>query len=307
MVIIKNFKIALVVGSIMTMAFVVSSCAKPIDELVQIDETKKIVKKTTNINRDEDGNIVGSKVKTSDSQGEEGENSSDRQGLNSTNPIEESLNESFSKKFSEWEETYEKGEIEDEGLKASPNDSVEEGVSDGSTLNSHENAEKSETKAFGKGAVSLRVNKPKIDKSFGTTTAPGGWKYGITPIIWKYVAPNTKLISNTKPGSSETFGNKVCATSGESGCFIPCFSKNVPEGTNWTGALCCFEELKEDPYNYTYEKGLMEVTYKDIPIAELLSKNADVTEVTIGLYTLNGEYINIIYCDELDEIINNYY
>ena len=57
MVIIKNFKIALVVGSIMTMAFVVSSCAKPIDELVQIDETKKIVKKTTNINRDEDGNI----------------------------------------------------------------------------------------------------------------------------------------------------------------------------------------------------------------------------------------------------------
>ena len=81
----------------------------------------------------------------------------------------------------------------------------------------------------------------------------------------------------------------------------------MPEGTNWTGALCCFEELKEDPYSYTYETGLRDVTYKDIPIAELLEKNVDVTEVTIGLWTLNGEYINIIYCDELDEIINIYY
>ena len=71
--------------------------------------------------------------------------------------------------------------------------------------------------------------------------------------------------------------------------------------------MCCFDELKEDPYNYTFELGLRELRYKDIPIAELLEKNSDVTEVTIGLWTLNGEYINIIYCDELDEIINKYY
>ena len=274
------------------------SCAKPLDESALADETKKIVKKTTNINRGENAST-------------DVENDSSNQSVanNIYNPIEESLNESFSRKFSEWEETYEAGaklveEYEEESGSEADN-------YDNSDSKSRDNLPKdtgAQSKVNdAKGAVSLRVNKPKTDKSFGVTQAPGGWKYGITPIIWKYVAPNTKLISNTKPNSSETFGNKVCATSGEYGCFIPCFAKNVPEGANWTGALCCFEELKEDPYNYTYETGLSDITYKDIKVSDLILKNVDATEVTIGLWTLNGEYINIIYCDELDEIINNYY
>ena len=299
----KILKSAFLASGVFAVAFLVFGCARPLDESAMAEETKKIVKKTTNINRET----------TINGGGDNSENTSLESSVFSANPvnppinqIEESLNESFSRKFSEWEETYEAGaKIVEEyevasGSQAHP---YESGGSQSSTSQGGSNAERSSAK----GAVSLRVNKPKTDKSFGVTQAAGGWKYGITPIIWKYVAPNTKLISNTKPNSSETFGNRVGATSGEYGCFIPCFSKNVPEGENWTGALCCFEELKEDPYNYTYETGLSDLTYKDIPISELLLKNADATEVTIGLWTLNGEYINIIYLDELDEIIKNYY
>ena len=309
----KYLKSALLAFGIFAAASGLAGCAKPLDESALAEETKKIVKKTTNLNRSDN---AGTNVENNSSNQSVTNNNSinggdigkdlTNTGVNHINSIEESLNESFSRKFSEWEETYEAGErlVEEyeaeSGSEAHPNGSAS---SENSAIRG--GFETQQTSA--KGAVSLRVNKPKTDKSFGVTQAPGGWKYGITPIIWKYVAPNTKLISNTKPNSSETFGNKVCATSGEYGCFIPCFAKNVPEGANWTGALCCFEELKEDPYNYTYETGLSDITYKDIKLSDLILKNADATELTIGLWTLNGEYINIIYCDELDEIINNYY
>jgi len=298
----KCLKSLIFTFGVFLIVFGLVSCAKPLDESALAEETKKIVKKTTNLNRGEDAVLDGdNNVNSNDNaigSNLRGVGSLDVSPKNA-NPIEESLNESFSRKFSEWEETYEAGMSVVEEYEYATDSQVKENTENDNVALSGANV--------AKGAVALRVNKPKIDKSFGVTTAAGGWKYGITPIIWKYVAPNTKLISNTKPNSSETFGNRVCATSGENGCFIPCFSKNVPEGENWTGAMCCFEELKEDPYNYTFELGLRELRYKDIPIAELLEKNSDVTEVTIGLWTLNGEYINIIYCDELDEIINKYY
>ena len=302
----KCLKSLIFTFGVFLIVFGLVSCAKPLDESALAEETKKIVKKTTNLNRD---GVLGSNGENSPSNQSGDDNSIINDGdigneqtntsVNHINSIEESLNESFSRKFSEWEETYEAGMSVVEEYEYATDSQVQENTENDNGALSGANV--------AKGVVTLRVNNPKIDKSFGVTTAAGGWKYGITPIIWKYVAPNTKLISNTKPNSSETFGNRVCATSGEYGCFIPCFSKNVPEGENWTGAMCCFEELKEDPYNYTFETGLRELRYKDIPIAELLEKNSDVTEVTIGLWTLNGEYINIIYCDELDEIINKYY
>ena len=298
----KCLKSLIFTFGVFLIVFGLVSCAKPLDESALAEETKKIVKKTTNINRGEDAVLDGNNNANSN----DNAIGSNLRGVGSldvspknANPIEESLNESFSRKFSEWEETYEAGMSVVEEYEYATDSQVKENTENDNGALSGANV--------AKGAVALRVNKPKIDKSFGVTTAAGGWKYGITPIIWKYMAPNTKLISNTKPNSSETFGNRICATSGENGCFIPCFSKNVPEGENWTGAMCCFDELKEDPYNYTFELGLRELRYKDIPIAELLEKNSDVTEVTIGLWTLNGEYINIIYCDELDEIINKYY
>ena len=309
----KYLKSAVLAFSIFATVYSLAGCAKPLDESALADETKKIVKKTTNLNRGESSGIEVANNIVNDSNAL---SNVDESGANLINPIEESLNESFSRKFSEWEETYEAGaklveEYEEAtGSQAHPYGSTGSEASPYGSASSENSAIRggSETQQnSAKGAVSLRVNKPKIDKNFGVTEATGGWKYGITPIIWKYVAPNTKLISNTKPNSSETFGNRVCATSGEYGCFIPCFAKNVPEGANWTGALCCFEELKDDPYNYTYETGLSDITYKDIKVSELLLKNADATEVTIGLWTLNGEYINIIYVDELDEIINTYY
>ena len=302
----KYLKSAVLAFSIFAAVCGFAGCAKPLDESALADETKKIVKKTTNLNRGESSGIDGTNNIVNDSNAL---SNVDESGANLINPIEESLNESFSRKFSEWEETYEAGErlVKEYEAESGSGSQAHPYGSTGSEAYPYDSIGSNTQASSAKGVVSLRVNKPKTDKSFGVTQAPGGWKYGITPIIWKYVAPNTKLISNTKPNSSETFGNRVCATSGEYGCFIPCFAKNVPEGANWTGALCCFEELKDDPYNYTYETGLSDITYKDIKVSELLLKNADATEVTIGLWTLNGEYINIIYCDELDEIINNYF
>ena len=231
---------------------------------------QRIVKKTTNINRDESANYNES-----------------TEALSTKNNKSEVLESNDS------ETLY---NVENEALESRESIESEAQESSEAVINTE------------KGAVSLKINKPKVDISLGITDIPGGWKYGITPIIWKYIAPNTKLISNTRPNSSADFSNKSCATSGEYGCFIPCFSKgDMLKGINWTGEMCCFEELKDDPYNYTYGDGLNEIKYKDKSLFELINKTADITEVTSGLYTINGEYLNIIYCDELDEIINSYY
>lgn len=263
----KYLKREILFAIICVLVFNLYGCAKPLDEIIDVEETRKIVKKTTNLNRDDITKYAESTEALS---------------------IENIETEILGNIESEASES-----LENEALESIEKEALE---SSKSVLNTE------------KGAVSLRINKPKVDNSFGITDIPGGWKYGITPIIWKYIAPNTKLISNTRPNSSVNFSNKSCATSGEYGCFIPCFSKgDMPKGTNFTGEMCCFDELKDDPYNYTYGDGLNEVKYKEKSLFELINKTTDITEVTAGLYTIDGEYLNIIYCDELDEIINNYY
>ncbi len=132
------------------------------------------------------------------------------------------------------------------------------------------------------------------------------WEYGRTPIIWVYVAPNTQIISNNSPNMSRAFSYKAGASSGAKGCYMTVFSKGECLGTDWDGRLYTVEDYKKtEPENLDFEPIFDKLTYGEYNVKELLSKRYTLEDVTAGLVKANGEYVNVIYVSELDEIIAN--
>ena len=132
------------------------------------------------------------------------------------------------------------------------------------------------------------------------------WEYGRTPITWVYVLPNTQLISNNSPNMSPHFSYKVGATSGSKGCYMSIFSKCDTKGDDWDGRLYSVEDYtKSAPENLDFDPIFDKLTYGEHNVKELLSKRYNIEDVTQGLIKANGEYVNIIYISELDDIIAN--
>ena len=131
-----------------------------------------------------------------------------------------------------------------------------------------------------------------------------GWEYGRTPITWVYVAPNTQIISNNSPNMSRAFSYKAGASSGSKGCYMSIFSKGECLGTDWDGRLYTVEDYKKsEPENLDFEPIFDKLAYGEHNVKELLSKRYTLEDVTSGLIKANGEYVNVIYVSELDEII----
>lgn len=130
------------------------------------------------------------------------------------------------------------------------------------------------------------------------------WEYGRTPITWVYVAPNTQIISNNSPNMSRAFSYKVGASSGSKGCYMSIFSKGECLGADWDGRLYTVEDYKKSgPENLDFEPIFDKLTYGEYNVKELLSKRYTIEDVTAGIVKANGEYVNVIYVSELDDII----
>lgn len=132
------------------------------------------------------------------------------------------------------------------------------------------------------------------------------WEYGRTPITWVYVMPNTQIISNNSPNMSQHYSYKVGATSGSKGCYMSIFSKGESKGDDWDGRLYTVEDYKKsEPENLDFEPIFDKLTYGEHNVRELLSKRYNIEDVKPGLIKANGEYVNIVYISELDDIIAN--
>lgn len=133
------------------------------------------------------------------------------------------------------------------------------------------------------------------------------WEYGRTPIIWIYVAPNTQLICNNSPNRSENFGYKAMASSGSKGCYIPIFSRGESYGQDFDGRLYSFDDYKKtSPEEMKFDNKFSDLQYKDYNVKELLSKKYNIVDVSDGLVRVGDTLVNVVYVDELDNIIDRY-
>ena len=131
------------------------------------------------------------------------------------------------------------------------------------------------------------------------------WKYGMVPITWIYVAPNTQIISNYKPNTSAKFAYKLKVSSGEKGCYIPVFSKCECVGKDYEGRFYCFEDYtKKSPEELTFGNKFRDLMYGNYNVQELLAKKYEITELSKGVVMADDVYVNVVYVTELDDIIN---
>ena len=130
------------------------------------------------------------------------------------------------------------------------------------------------------------------------------WNYGMTPIEWVYVAPNTQIISNNKPNTSPKFAYKRQVSSGEKGCYIPIFSRCESIGSDYDGRFYCFEDYtKKKPEEMTFSNKFADLMYGDYNVKDLLAKKYELTELTESVVMADDVYINVIYVTDLDKII----
>lgn len=131
------------------------------------------------------------------------------------------------------------------------------------------------------------------------------WEYGKSPIEWIFVAPGHQIICNNSPNRSEKFSYKMKASSGVKGCYIPIFSRCECYGDDWEGRFYSFDDYsKKSPEEFDYKQKFEDLYYGDYNIKSLLSKKYDLTEVAKGVVKANGDYVNVIYVSELEEIIS---
>lgn len=131
------------------------------------------------------------------------------------------------------------------------------------------------------------------------------WKYGRTPVEWVYVLPNTQLLSNSSPNKSSKFGYKVKASSGPKGCYMVAFTScDELKGSDYDGRLFCFEDYTKIPLDeLKFNNKFEELQYEGYNVLELLKKRYEMTDISNGVYMAGDVYVNIIYVDELDDII----
>ncbi len=133
------------------------------------------------------------------------------------------------------------------------------------------------------------------------------WKYGHTPIEWLYVKPNVQIISNYKPNSSKNFSSVKNASSGSLGCYLTIFTGNtIAYGDDYEARFYCFDDYgKQLPEEMSFKDSFSDFTYKDKNILEILKYRYDVETISKGVYKIGDTYINIIYVEELEDILNN--
>lgn len=134
-----------------------------------------------------------------------------------------------------------------------------------------------------------------------------GWTYGKSPISWVYVRPNTRIVSNYRPNGSLKYSIKGNAMSGEYGCFIPIFSNTNNVDEYYEGRFYCFDDYTKDtPNSFRWTNGLNDLKVEGFKVLDILKlKYPDLVELKKGLYQNLDEYINIVYVEELYEILNN--
>ena len=136
------------------------------------------------------------------------------------------------------------------------------------------------------------------------------WEYGRTPLEWIYVKPNTQIICNNTPNNSVNFSYKKKATSGSKGCFIPIFIESNSFGSDYDGRFySMYDYTKYEPEDMTWSdtKTFESLIYEGHQVKEILSKKYDLQRVTRNLMKVGDTFINVVYVDELDEIIEKYY
>lgn len=131
------------------------------------------------------------------------------------------------------------------------------------------------------------------------------WKYGRTPAEWVYVLPNTQILSNSSPNKSSKFGYKVKASSGPKGCYMVAFTNcDEVKGSDYDGRLYCFEDYNKIPLDeLKFNNKFEELQYGEYNVLELLKKRYEMTDISKGIYMAGDVYVNVIYVDELDDII----
>ena len=147
---------------------------------------------------------------------------------------------------------------------------------------------------------------PSVQLSEANVVDTRYWEYGMTPITWVYVAPNTQIICNTSPNNSKNFAYKRGASSGSKGCYMTIFSRGEAFGSDFDGRLYSFEDYsKIQPETALFENKFSDLRYGDYSVMDLLSKKYKIEEVTDSVVTANGTYVNVVYVSELDQIIES--
>lgn len=145
-----------------------------------------------------------------------------------------------------------------------------------------------------------------IEKGEGNVIDLANWTYGVTPCEWIYVKENTQIISNYKPNTSKNFSVKSNRSSGSMGCFLPVFKKTENYGEDYEGRFYCFDDYsKIEPTDMAFANSLSDLTYGDEKVIDLLKRRYDVKKETSNIYYINDTYINVIYVDELYEILES--
>ena len=163
------------------------------------------------------------------------------------------------------------------------------------------------------------IYKNTTSMKYKSTTAPtisdgsaidinteGNWEYGRTPLEWIYVAANYQIICNNKPNSSTHFSYKAQASTGELGCYIPIFTNSEAHGADYEGRFYSIEDYTKSPVDeMTFSNKFENLLYGDYKLVDLLKEKYEIGKISNGIWAANGEYINVVYVSELEEIIQN--
>ena len=134
----------------------------------------------------------------------------------------------------------------------------------------------------------------------------GSWEYGRTPLEWIYVAANYQIICNNRPNSSTHFSYKAQASTGELGCYIPIFTNSEAHGADYEGRFYSIEDYTKSPANeMSFSNKFENLLYGDYKIVDLLKEKYEIGKISNGIWAANGEFINVVYVSELEEIIQN--
>lgn len=166
---------------------------------------------------------------------------------------------------------------------------------------------------------SQNIYKNTIKAKYKSTAAPtipegtaidinteGSWEYGRTPLEWIYVGPNMQIICNNKPNSSTNFSYKAQASSGDQGCYIPIFTNSKSHGEDYEGRFYSISDYtKFPPEEMSFNNKFENLVYKDYKVIDILKEKYEIGKISAGIWAANGEYINVVYISELEEIIKN--
>lgn len=170
------------------------------------------------------------------------------------------------------------------------------------TIDKSQNIYKNTTKMKYKSSTAPTIS----DGSAIDINTKGRWEYGRTPLEWIYVAANYQIICNNRPNSSTHFSYKAQASTGELGCYIPIFTNSESHGADYEGRFYSIEDYtKYPPEEMRFNNKFENLLYGDYKLIDLLKEKYEIGKISNGIWAANGEYINVVYVSELEEIIQN--